>query len=116
MSRSIAYLTSRVNFVQVSEEIPVTKQRNPDKVDPPDVFEGEFHRPFPFIRSFLLHTRARKKSEPEGTCGRPHGKGQTDRISYPISPDSGTGGSPGTRACLFEKYLSLSFYCHPLCG
>ena len=42
MSRSIAYLTSRVNFVQVSEEVPVTKQRNPDKVDPPDVFEGEF--------------------------------------------------------------------------
>jgi len=40
MSRSIAYLTSRVNFVQVSEEIPVTKQRNPDKVDPPDVFEA----------------------------------------------------------------------------
>lgn len=40
MSRSIAYLTSRVNFVQVSDEIPVTKQRNPEKVDPPDVFEG----------------------------------------------------------------------------
>ncbi|KAI9510703.1 hypothetical protein F5148DRAFT_994933 [Russula earlei] len=40
MSRSIAYLTSRVNFAQVSEEIPITKQRNPDKVDPPDVFEA----------------------------------------------------------------------------
>jgi mediator of RNA polymerase II transcription subunit 21 len=40
MSRSIAYLTSRVNFIQVSDEIPVTKQRNPEKVDPPDVFEG----------------------------------------------------------------------------
>jgi mediator of RNA polymerase II transcription subunit 21 len=40
MSRSIAYLTSRVNFVQVSDEIPVTKQRNPEKADPPDVFEG----------------------------------------------------------------------------
>ncbi|KAI0276437.1 hypothetical protein BGY98DRAFT_919398 [Russula aff. rugulosa BPL654] len=40
MSRSIAYLTSRVNFVQVSDEIPVTKQRNPEKVDPPDVFEA----------------------------------------------------------------------------
>ncbi|KAI0247849.1 hypothetical protein BJV78DRAFT_1276774 [Lactifluus subvellereus] len=40
MSRTIAYLTTRVNFVQVSQEIPVTKQRNPDKVDPPDVFEA----------------------------------------------------------------------------
>ncbi|KAF8261741.1 hypothetical protein EI94DRAFT_1605135 [Lactarius quietus] len=40
MSRSIAYLTSRANFTQVSEEIPITKQRNPDKVDPPDVFEA----------------------------------------------------------------------------
>ena len=41
MSRSIAYLTSRANFTQVSTEIPITKQRNPDKVDPPDVFEGK---------------------------------------------------------------------------
>lgn len=40
MSRTIAYLTSRANFEQVSPEIPVTKQRNPDKVDPPDVFEA----------------------------------------------------------------------------
>lgn len=40
MSRSIAYLTSRADFTQVSSEIPVTKQRNPDKVDPPDVFEA----------------------------------------------------------------------------
>jgi hypothetical protein len=49
MSRSIAYLTSRVNFVQVSDEIPVTKQRNPEKVDPPDVFEGSVNIPFPFL-------------------------------------------------------------------
>ncbi|KAA1475393.1 hypothetical protein DENSPDRAFT_932322 [Dentipellis sp. KUC8613] len=40
MSSSIAYLTSRTNFLQVSPDIPVTKQRNPDKVDPPDVFEA----------------------------------------------------------------------------
>ena len=40
MSNSIAYLTSRANFVQVSPTIPITKQRNPDKVDPPDTFEG----------------------------------------------------------------------------
>lgn len=49
MSRSIAYLTSRVNFVQVSDEIPVTKQRNPEKVDPPDVFEGSVNSPFLFL-------------------------------------------------------------------
>jgi len=40
MSNSIAYLTSRSNFVQVSPEVPVTKQRNPEKYDPPDVFEA----------------------------------------------------------------------------
>ncbi|KAF8653424.1 hypothetical protein AX16_003932 [Volvariella volvacea WC 439] len=40
MSNSIAYLTSRTNFLQVSPEIPVTKQRNPDKYDPPEVFEA----------------------------------------------------------------------------
>ena len=41
MANSISYLTSRSNFLQVSPEIPITKQRNPDKYDPPDVFEGE---------------------------------------------------------------------------
>ncbi|KAF8707054.1 hypothetical protein AX14_013706 [Amanita brunnescens Koide BX004] len=40
MSNSIAYLTERSNFEQVSPEIPVTKQRNPDKYDQPDVFEA----------------------------------------------------------------------------
>jgi len=40
MSKTIAYLTSRSNFVQVSEEIPITKQRNPEKYDLPDVFEA----------------------------------------------------------------------------
>lgn len=40
MSSSIAYLTTRSTFLQVSEQIPITKQRNPDKFDPPDVFEG----------------------------------------------------------------------------
>ncbi|KAI0656730.1 hypothetical protein C8Q70DRAFT_1008170 [Cubamyces menziesii] len=39
MSSSIAYLTSRANFVQVSQEIPITKSRNPEKYDPPDRFE-----------------------------------------------------------------------------
>src|ERR1700677_4955914 len=50
MSRSIAYLTSRANFTQVSAEIPITKQRNPDKVDPADVFEGKQ----PVLSSFPL--------------------------------------------------------------
>ena len=40
MSSTIAYLTSRTNFLQVSPEIPVTKSRNQDKYDQPDVFEG----------------------------------------------------------------------------
>ncbi|KAJ7150141.1 hypothetical protein C8R43DRAFT_1006387 [Mycena crocata] len=40
MSSTIAYLTSRSNFVQVSEDIPITKQRNPEKYDAPDVFEA----------------------------------------------------------------------------
>ncbi|KAF9467033.1 hypothetical protein BDZ94DRAFT_1250365 [Collybia nuda] len=40
MSNSIAYLTSRSNFLQVSPEIPVTKQRNPEKYDLPEVFEA----------------------------------------------------------------------------
>ncbi|TCD71390.1 hypothetical protein EIP91_010096 [Steccherinum ochraceum] len=40
MSSSIAYLTAKANFVQVSPEVPITKQRNPDKVDAPDVFDA----------------------------------------------------------------------------
>ncbi|PIL30791.1 hypothetical protein GSI_06959 [Ganoderma sinense ZZ0214-1] len=40
MSSSIAYLTSRANFVQISQEVPVTKSRNTDKYDQPDVFEA----------------------------------------------------------------------------
>ncbi|KAJ7731825.1 hypothetical protein DFH07DRAFT_929200 [Mycena maculata] len=40
MSRTIAYLTSRANFVQVGADIPITKERNPEKYDTPDVFEA----------------------------------------------------------------------------
>ena len=43
MSKTIAYLTSRSNFVQVSEDVPITKQRNPEKYDPQDVFEGDWY-------------------------------------------------------------------------
>jgi mediator of RNA polymerase II transcription subunit 21 len=64
MSNSISYLTSRVNFVQVSDEIPVTKQRNQDKVDPPDVFEGMFAPQYPSIcPSFFSRTRTANKKE-----------------------------------------------------
>ncbi|EJF58844.1 hypothetical protein BD309DRAFT_916206 [Dichomitus squalens] len=40
MSSTIAYLTSRANFIQISAEVPVTKSRNPDKYDQSDVFEA----------------------------------------------------------------------------
>lgn len=46
MSSTIAYLTSRANFVQVSPEIPITKARNPEKIDAPEVFEGESNECF----------------------------------------------------------------------
>lgn len=40
MSSSIAYLTSRANFLQVSPEVPITKQRKAEKYDPPEVLEA----------------------------------------------------------------------------
>ncbi|KAG1775137.1 hypothetical protein EV702DRAFT_1120724 [Suillus placidus] len=40
MSSTIAYLTARSTFLQVSEQIPITKTRNPDKYDPPELFEA----------------------------------------------------------------------------
>jgi len=40
MSSTIAHLTSRANFVQVSEDVPITKQRNVEKYDSPEVFEA----------------------------------------------------------------------------
>lgn len=40
MSNTVAYLISRSTFLQVSPDIPVTKQRNSEKYDPPEVFEG----------------------------------------------------------------------------
>ncbi|KAG7090428.1 hypothetical protein E1B28_009547 [Marasmius oreades] len=40
MSSSISYLTLRSNFLQVSPDIPITKQRAADKYDPPEVFEA----------------------------------------------------------------------------
>ncbi|PCH33127.1 hypothetical protein WOLCODRAFT_134943 [Wolfiporia cocos MD-104 SS10] len=40
MSSSIAYLTSRANFKQVGPDVPITKQRKPDKVDAAELFEA----------------------------------------------------------------------------
>ncbi|KAF8588527.1 hypothetical protein K439DRAFT_1538514 [Ramaria rubella] len=40
MSSTVVYLHTRTSFKQVSDEIPITRQRNPDKHDPPDVFEA----------------------------------------------------------------------------
>ncbi|KAF8148535.1 hypothetical protein K438DRAFT_1936052 [Mycena galopus ATCC 62051] len=40
LSSTIAYLTSRADFVQVSADVPITKQRNPEKYDTPEVFEA----------------------------------------------------------------------------
>ncbi|KAK0438446.1 hypothetical protein ARMSODRAFT_896710 [Armillaria solidipes] len=40
MSNSIAYLTTRANFLQVSSQVPVTKSRNPEKYDAEEVFEA----------------------------------------------------------------------------
>lgn len=40
MSRSITYLTSRTNFVQVNPDIPITKARPQEKFDSPDIFEA----------------------------------------------------------------------------
>ncbi|KAK0197736.1 hypothetical protein F5146DRAFT_920288 [Armillaria mellea] len=40
MSNSVAYLTMRANFLQVSSQVPVTKSRNPEKYDAEEIFEA----------------------------------------------------------------------------
>ncbi|KAJ7609769.1 hypothetical protein DFH06DRAFT_1274964 [Mycena polygramma] len=40
MGSTLAYLTSRADFMQVSTAVPITKQRHPEKVDASDVFDG----------------------------------------------------------------------------
>jgi mediator of RNA polymerase II transcription subunit 21 len=40
MTSSISYLTQRTDFKEVDPEVPLTKSRPKDKVDPPKVFEG----------------------------------------------------------------------------
>lgn len=82
MSSSIAYLTSRANFVQISQEVPVTKSRNTDKYDQPDVFEGQA-RTFSHLL-WLKRTAARSK--PEGACDGSDCEGEADRILDPVAP------------------------------
>lgn len=61
MSSSIAYLTSKANFLQVSPDVPITKQRNAEKVDPPDVFEGVFSLNTFYSRVFIVLSIENKK-------------------------------------------------------
>lgn len=53
MSASINYLCSRSNFKQVSNAIPITKQRNSEKYDPPEVFEGDIVVLYLFLCMFF---------------------------------------------------------------
>ena len=60
MSNSIAYLTSRANFVQVGPDVPITKQRNPEKYDTPEVFEGAsctMALVFEYLRVFVANKK-----------------------------------------------------------
>jgi len=40
MSSSITYLTKKSTFKQITDEVPITRARPADKVDPPEVFEN----------------------------------------------------------------------------
>lgn len=55
MSSTIAYLTSKADFMQVSGDIPVTKKRNADKVDSAEAFEGALR--FSFCSLLTDHQR-----------------------------------------------------------
>jgi hypothetical protein len=48
MKLSVIQLVQRSDFKQVSPNIPVTKSRPKDKVDPPSKFEGDFTIRFVF--------------------------------------------------------------------
>ena len=85
MSNTIAYLTSRSNFLQVSQDIPVTKQRNPDKVDAPDVFEGMLkHRSRRKHPSLHLAARSKQKGARRGLDG----ESEAGRVPDTVSPSS----------------------------
>lgn len=55
MSSSIVYLHTRTSFRQVSDDIPITRQRNPEKHDPPDIFEGVESRAISYFSCLLIH-------------------------------------------------------------
>ena len=82
MSSSISYLTSRANFVQISQEVPVTKSRTTDKYDQPDVFEGQ-------TRISSLHlwlNSAAIRSEQEGACDGFDREGEAGGVLDPVAP------------------------------
>ena len=54
MAQSITYLTTRVNFMQISPEIPVTKKKT--KFDPPDVFARTSFQVWSWVKSTMDHS------------------------------------------------------------
>ncbi|KAJ7646251.1 hypothetical protein DFH06DRAFT_898071, partial [Mycena polygramma] len=64
MSSTVAYLTSRANFVQVSADVPITKQRNADKYDEPAVFEAN-KKELDLIVEYLIKSLPEPEAEEE---------------------------------------------------
>lgn len=99
MSSSIAYLTSRSTFLQVSPDIPVTKTRNPDKFDPPEVFEGETPPPRPDPRSSAWWSLTRSglplASKHARARRRPDRQSKADPSPHSIAPRARTRGNTG---------------------
>ena len=99
MSSSISYLTSKANFVQVSSEVPITKQRNPDKVDPPDVFEGMQ----PTLTERFLYQPF--NSQQERTSDGLDGEGEASRVPDQLIAAARTGGRAGVQD-ISHRYTS----------
>jgi hypothetical protein len=139
MSSSIGYLTSRSTFLQVSPEIPITKSRNPDKFDLPEVFEGEpvclvFRIPSPVPRPLFpcshpvlvpfvtlpwrhaahsVRCDAVLSSQQTGARRRLDRQSETDRSSHPIPPRPGTRGNTGKSWKLFPPPPLITRYHAP---
>ncbi len=93
MSNTIAYLTSRADFRQVSSEIPITKQRNPDKFDPTDVFEGAL------VAGSVIACPHFVISQSKGNGDRFNRQSKAGRISYQLL--AGARGRRRTSECFF---------------
>ena len=103
MSKTIAYLTSRSNFVQVSEDVPITKQRNPEKYDLPDVFEGSFVVKDALSKLLIISLH----SKPERTRHRPHNQGKTNWISDQLSTRTRAGRRTGSFTLILSSLRDL---------